>query len=228
MIEDDFCPPQTPRWNCHHEKLLEVTLELLIEEGSAGLSTARISKAAGIVQSGFYAHFASLEECVVQAAEQAGQRLRQPIVDGLTQVRLQGASEFEPVLAQYLRSLELFESNWRLIELVLRYFREPSPLGRIFAAFMNGVRADLSDHLLLLIEPPELRANYRLPTTYLADLIVNMFLTSLETLMREPSLDRGKVAELLARQTLEIGAQVYGWVEARPETHPHSFARVGD
>ncbi|MCS7057649.1 MAG: TetR/AcrR family transcriptional regulator, partial [Meiothermus sp.] len=46
------------------ERLIQATVEILSREGLGAVSTARVARDAGIVQSGFYAHFASLEECV--------------------------------------------------------------------------------------------------------------------------------------------------------------------
>lgn len=194
------------------ERLIQATVEILSREGPGAVSTARVARDAGIVQSGFYAHFASLEDCVVVAAEHIGQRIQSTVTEGLSLLREQGAGDFELVMAQYHRVLTELEAEWQFVELLLRYFRDPSPLGRTLAAIQRSIRDELTHHLLVLLKPLGIPDGGRPEAAYLADLIVNMLLSSVQSLRWEPSLHKELVAYLLTVETLNMAARTYEWM----------------
>ncbi len=194
------------------ERLIQATVEILSREGLGAVSTARVARDAGIVQSGFYAHFGSLEDCVVVAAEHIGNRIRETIREGLSLLREHGASDFDLVLAQYRRILTQLEAEWQFVELLLRYFREPTPLGRTLAAIQQSIRDELTHHLMALLKPLGIPDGGRPEAAYLADLMVNMLLSSVQSLRWEPSLNKELVAYLLTVETLSMGARVFEWM----------------
>lgn len=194
------------------ERLIQATVEILSREGLGAVSTARVARDAGIVQSGFYAHFSSLEDCVVMAAEHIGQRIQSTVTEGLSLLREQGAGDFELVMAQYHRVLTELEAEWQFVELLLRYFRDPSPLGRTLAAIQRSIRDELTHHLLVLLKPLGIPDGGRPEAAYLADLIVNMLLSSVQSLRWEPSLHKELVAYLLTVETLSMAARTYEWM----------------
>ncbi|WP_051751931.1 TetR family transcriptional regulator [Streptosporangium amethystogenes] len=57
-------------------RLIRAAFAILDEEGEAGLTTVKVSKAAGIAQSSFYVHFKDRQELLRALGEQAGERLR--------------------------------------------------------------------------------------------------------------------------------------------------------
>ncbi len=194
------------------ERLIQATVEILSREGLGAVSTARVARDAGIVQSGFYAHFSSLEDCVVVAAEHIGRRIQNAVAECLSLLREQGADHFDLVLAQYSRILDLLEAEWPFVELLLRYFREPSPLGRTLAAFQRSIRDELTHHLMALLKPLGLPDGGRPEAAYLADLMVNMLLSSVQSLRWEPSLNKELVAYLLTVETIALAARTYDWM----------------
>lgn len=52
------------------QNLLDAAVQLLIDEGRSGITTGRLTRAAGVVQSGFYNHFSSVDECVTVALDE--------------------------------------------------------------------------------------------------------------------------------------------------------------
>lgn len=64
------------------QALLESTLDLLKDRSFASLSLREVAKAAGIVPTAFYRHFASLDELGVALVEQSMRTLRLMIRDG--------------------------------------------------------------------------------------------------------------------------------------------------
>ena len=66
-------------------QIVETTLELLTEHDK--VTTGMVTQSIGIVQSGFYAHFASIEECLEEAAANARNRVREPVKEGINQLQ---------------------------------------------------------------------------------------------------------------------------------------------
>ncbi|MDW8090711.1 MAG: TetR/AcrR family transcriptional regulator [Meiothermus sp.] len=194
------------------ERLIQATVEILSREGLGAVSTARVARDAGIVQSGFYAHFASLEECVVVAAEHIGQRIRDSIREGLSLLREQGVGDFELVLSLYRRLLTEVEAQWQFVELLLRYFREPTPLGRTLFSIQQSIRDELTQHLVGILKPLDIPDGGRPEAAFLADLMVSMLLSSVQSLRWEPSLNKELVLYLLTVETLSMVARTYDWM----------------
>lgn len=194
------------------ERLIQATVEILSREGLGAVTTARVARDAGIVQSGFYAHFASLEDCVVVAAEHIGERIRDTIREGLSLLREEGVDDFELVLTQYRRILGQLEAQWQFVELLLRYFREPTPLGRTLAAIQQSIRDELTQHLMTLLKPLGIPNGGRPEAAYLADLTVNMLLSSVQSLRWEPTLNKELVVHLLTVETIRMAASTYDWM----------------
>ncbi|GIW35723.1 TetR/AcrR family transcriptional regulator [Meiothermus sp.] len=197
------------------ERLIQATVEILSREGLEAISTARVAHDAGIVQSGFYAHFASLEDCVVAAAEHIGRRIQDSIREGLSLLREEGVNDFNLVLAQYHRILDQLEAQWQFVELLLRYFREPTPLGRTLAAIQQSIRDELTQHLMTLLKPLAIPDGGRPEAAFLADLMVNMLLSAVQSLRWEPSLNKELVAYLLAAETISMAARTYDWMSEK-------------
>ena len=58
-------------------RLIQVAIELVRTEGLAALTTSRITRAAGIAQPGFYAHFRNVEEVLQTAVMQVIEEMRE-------------------------------------------------------------------------------------------------------------------------------------------------------
>src|SRR5213076_1300362 len=55
-----------------HERIVDVAARAIRRHGYAGVGVADVMKEAGLTHGGFYAHFASRDALLAQAAEQAG------------------------------------------------------------------------------------------------------------------------------------------------------------
>src|SRR6186997_2192055 len=62
-------------------RLIRVTIDLLRVESLSALTTSRITKAAGIAQPGFYAHFKNVDELVQTAIMEVLEDMRVKIGD---------------------------------------------------------------------------------------------------------------------------------------------------
>ncbi|MFN3392025.1 MAG: TetR/AcrR family transcriptional regulator [Meiothermus ruber] len=201
-----------PHGEATREKLIEATVRILSQEGLGAVSTARLAREVGIVQSGFYAHFDSLEACISVAAERIGERIRASLAEGLELLGSQGPGDYHLVKAQYHRLLTELQQQWVFVELLIRYFRDPSPLGRALSRVQQGLRSDLVSYLTRVVEPLNWPKGGRPQAGFMADLLVSMTLSAVESLRWEPDLDRELVAHLLALQTLNTGKHLVEWM----------------
>src|SRR5271170_2772633 len=61
----------------NHERILDIATRLFRERGIDGIGVADLMEAAGLTHGGFYGHFESKEDLVVQACARAVSRMRQ-------------------------------------------------------------------------------------------------------------------------------------------------------
>jgi AcrR family transcriptional regulator len=125
--------------------MLEAAVELLRSEGLPSLTTVRVTREAGIVQSGFYAHFKNPEHLQEELAERVGRQLRESIARWMAALR--AAEDERDLPARYREVLELFRREAALVDLLLRYRRDPSPLGRVLGHLHTQLRADFFQYL---------------------------------------------------------------------------------
>src|ERR671912_2661289 len=64
--------PDPSRKEATHERIVEVAARAIRRSGYSGTSVADIMKDAGLTHGGFYAHFASREAMLAEAADRAG------------------------------------------------------------------------------------------------------------------------------------------------------------
>src|SRR5216117_892954 len=71
--DDHHMPRTTPRAkDVTHERIVEAAARAIRRSGYDGTSVADIMKEAGLTHGGFYAHFASREAMLAEAADRAG------------------------------------------------------------------------------------------------------------------------------------------------------------
>lgn len=126
--------------------MLEAAVDLLRSEGLPSLTTVRVTKEAGIVQSGFYAHFKNPEHLQQELADRAGRELREAIASWMAALRA-GGSDAASVAARYREVLDLFLREKALVDLFLRYRRSNSPLGVALGHLHTQLRADFFQYL---------------------------------------------------------------------------------
>ena len=134
--------------------MLEAAAELLRQEGLTSLTTVRITKEAGIVQSGFYAHFKNPEHLQQELAERAGRDLRERMAAWMAALRA-GGSDLVSLQRGYREVLGVFSRDEGLIDLFLRYRRSPSPLGVVLGHLHTQLRADFFQYVRERAGDPE-------------------------------------------------------------------------
>lgn len=182
------------------ERLVEAAVSLLAREGPAAVSTTRLAAEVGIVQSGFYAHFGSVDECLAEACRRVVDEARAPITEWMGELAATDSGDLERLTAHFARVLDLLVPRWQAVELVLRHQRDPGPLGQQLAEVGRTLDRDVHAYLRsiadVLPDPLPRAAERRL--ALLAHLAVGLVMSALEAIADEPGLDRAAVARSLA------------------------------
>ena len=142
-------PPRLQKTRTPHgarrRQIVDTTIEILMEDGL--VTTGGVTERIGIVQSGFYAHFPSIEACLEEAAANARNRIREPVRDGI--LRLQ---ETEPGNIRLLTEFyeDLLARSIEVAPFILLFLRRKgdlTPVGRILREFEADLLTDLNAHL---------------------------------------------------------------------------------
>jgi AcrR family transcriptional regulator len=179
------------------ERLVDAVLEHVRRDGLAGLTTGKIAEAAGIAQSSFYVHFASMDEALRSAADliaaELSRRIRDerdalgsPARDAAATVRLTCAATLNALLAEPA-----------LLELLLGHRRDrASPLGACLRGIVAQTRADLVGDLAALGDDADADA-----VDLMAELAIGSTLAACEGVLDGRLSDREACLEALARVT---------------------------
>lgn len=172
------------------ERLLESTLEVLLREGEAKLTTGRVAQAAGVAQPTFYVHFSDMNEALAEAAEQVTRRVRERL--RAYREDLAPGSPREAMARTFASSLRALTAEPRMAALFLRHRRDASsPLGACFGEVVAAARADLRDDLT--------RLGFGADAAVFAELLVGTVLGAAEGLVDGRVADAAEASDALAR-----------------------------
>lgn len=85
-----------------HDRIVGVAAQALRREGYAGTGVAAVMKEAGLTHGGFYAHFGSRDELLVEALERAGQDSTGTVRRAVEEGESRGLSPFRAMVEAYL------------------------------------------------------------------------------------------------------------------------------
>ena len=182
--------------------MMEAAIEVLRREGLTSLTTVRVTREAGIVQSGFYAHFKSPEHLQEELAERTGRELRESIATWMAALRA-GGDDLVSLSSCYAEVLVLFRDEAPLVDLFLRYRRGASPLGVVLGHLHTQLRADFFQYLRERAGPPELVRAHLGTVGMHADVLVSALLGAAESIVDGRVVDLAMTATELAALTLE-------------------------
>lgn len=128
------------------DRMLEAAADLLRREGQTALTTVRVTKEAGIVQSGFYAHFKNPEHLQSELAERIGRDLREIFARSMAALRA-SADDPTSLTRCYADALAQLKSESAMVDLFLRYRRTSTPLGQVMSHLHTQLRADFFQYL---------------------------------------------------------------------------------
>ena len=134
--------PKTTR-----ERLLAAALDVIRVEGWANLSTGRLAAAAGIVQSGFYRHFTSIEACVGEAIAPIAVDVRSDIAARRRAWFAEDVDDLTRAVRHYRENLAIVVERPALAEILLKRRFERSPVGALMSAFSEGLVVDIVEDM---------------------------------------------------------------------------------
>ena len=185
-------------------RLLSSAVRLLREEGEAAVSTTRLTHEVGIVQSGFYSHFPSVDACLAEAAAVVVAEIRDPLRQWMDQLRHQESDApalvLERTAAHFVRVLGVLEPRLPFLDLMERYRRAPGPVGAALAAVHAELVGDVRAYLVRLWQrdglptgPPQAER-----IDLVAGLIVMLVVATAEALGADAARRREDAAHALA------------------------------
>lgn len=185
-------------------RLLTSAVRLLREEGEAAVSTTRLTQEVGIVQSGFYSHFPSVDACLAEAAALVVAEIRDPVRQWMEELRHQESDApalvLERTAAHFVRVLGVLVPRRPFLDLMERYRRAPGPVGAALAAVHAELVGDVRAYLERLWErdglptgPPQAER-----IDLVADLVVALVVAAADALGRDPARRREDAARALA------------------------------
>jgi len=90
-----------------HERIVEAAARAIRRSGYQGVGVADIMKEAGLTHGGFYAHFESRDQMLVEAMQRAGRAGSALLAEHIAQQEARGADRFEALVRGYLEDAQL-------------------------------------------------------------------------------------------------------------------------
>lgn len=177
------------------QALLDRTLELVSDRSFANISLREVARAAGIVPTAFYRHFASMEDLGVALVEDSMRLLRQMLRDARRDPELKSASNSLKILVRQVRA---HEAHFRFISRE-RY----GGVAEVRRAIATELRLFTNELTIDLSRLPGLRSWEIENLDMVADLIVSTMLVTVEKLLevdRRNTRDQAEVIERAERQ----------------------------
>jgi AcrR family transcriptional regulator len=202
-------------------RLIEAALRIASEEGSVGLTTARLAREAGIVQSGFYKHFTSVDACVSEALEPVQRAIRLHTAEDRRTWLFSSPSPSPEAERHYRDSLEAVRHLPRLSEIAVRRRHEDSQVGSL----MRGLFEDLVEDLRVDLEKLVAQTGGVAPSPQV-DLAARVILGHVYNAM-ECVLEERASAAVLARLLNQTAATVTQTLLAEP-AGPLTFHEAAD
>lgn len=100
-------PASTSRKEQSHDRIVEVAARAIRRAGYRGVGVADIMKEAGLTHGGFYAHFASRDDMLVEAMRHASRESGGALMEHVVQREAQGESRFKAMVEAYLADEQL-------------------------------------------------------------------------------------------------------------------------
>lgn len=201
-------PPQHPRDRvATRQRLLDAAIEIVRARGVDALSTVSVTRAAGIVQSGFYVHFRNLDDCKRAAAEQVAARVRQ-FVAAHRRAGYGAPADLSSMADHYRVIMSLFQTERWFSQLLIRYRHDPSPLGLVFRQVLDGMRADLAADLRAQFEPLLPPGQDPARFAVYAELLQGMVIQAGEAMLEGRIADEALLARELAAAAMGMGRAV--------------------
>jgi AcrR family transcriptional regulator len=182
------------------QRLIGAAIEVVRSEGLGALTTVEITRRAGIAQPGFYKHFRNVDDCLEEATTQVLDGMRETFSAMRRGIR--DRKDAEEVARHFLAVLDAVAVDKPFNELITRYRRDPSTLGRAIREVATRVRDDFVEELWAEARGGGLRAEHRTRVSFLAELVLASLGACIERVLDDPDADLPALARELADFTV--------------------------
>jgi AcrR family transcriptional regulator len=182
------------------DRLIEAVIEIVRTDGLAELTTVEITRRAGIAQPGFYKYFRNVDECLEEATTRALDERRKTFV--AMRRGIKNRNDPGEVAAHCRAILDAVAVDRPFNELMLRYRRDPSTLGKAIRAFEKRTLEDFAEELWAQAHAAGLRSEQRPALALLAELALHGLGAYIERVLEDPNADRTELAKDLAEFTI--------------------------
>ena len=184
------------------DALLRTAVRILEDEGDTAISTVRLTRETGIVQSGFYNHFPSLDACLTEAATLVAQQIRGPVRASLHRLRREeidlGETSGEPARDHFRRVLDLLIPRFGVIA-TLRDGHDDTPVSRVMRRLYNETIDDVAVYVRTYAAHQDIAlADHDPRVDLLAVLLTDLTLGAAQERARNPAVDAGLLATMLS------------------------------
>ncbi|MEN0065201.1 MAG: TetR/AcrR family transcriptional regulator [Myxococcota bacterium] len=197
-----------PRRTDTRRAILNAAQKLLRTEGEGAVTTRAVTKMVGISQPAFYGHFDNVEELVVEVASQVASEMLALNLEASDWLRRAGPADQHNLAKHFGAILDRAMADRGVIEVYIRHRWLDSRVGEFCRGVDHAVERALVEHITQSshIEPDSDRVA---AIEQLAHAIVHTVHSGF-ALMLDGRMERDRVAELLATQTLGAVAVCLG------------------
>ena len=174
------------------ERLVAAAIDIVRNEGLADSTTVEITRRAGIAQPGFYKYFRNVDECLEEATMQVLDERRHTFI--AMRRGIKNRNDPDEVAAHCLAILDAVAEDRSFHELMVRYRRDPSTLGKAIRAVEARILEDYVEELWAQANVAGLRADQRPRLAILAELALHCLGACIERVMEHEGTDRGELA----------------------------------
>jgi AcrR family transcriptional regulator len=190
-------------------RLIQVTVELVRREGLPALTTSRITRAAGIAQPGFYAHFKNVDELVQTAVMEVLEEMRGKIGDARRRAfarfeEFADVANMNATRMAYADGLDVLLEDQTFAELFLRYRRDPSLLGGMMRQAHAFVRQDITEDMWRNAQRFGFKPEHYVQVSIWAEQVLGLFLSGAEALLDGRYPNRDQVIDSLTLSSYAI------------------------
>ena len=196
-------PPKTSKSVRTRRRLVEVTLELLLESGESAITTVAVTKRASMAQSSFYFHFDSVEALMREAGRSTGEALAAQLGEWMEELRSAEHETLDGLLEHLERVFDRLRQDRTYVEVFVRFRRSPFVLGEVLREVEERFRLLIRAHVNVLAEGyvAEYGASVRAPAPYpelAADMLIEQALAAADLLFRNEALKSRTLARVVA------------------------------
>jgi len=179
-------------------RLVEAAIDIVRKEGLGDLTTVEITRRAGIAQPGFYKYFRNVDECLEEATTQ--------VLDGMRKTfsamrrGIKNRNDPDEVAEHVLAVLDAVANDRPFNELIVRYRRDPSTLGKAIRDVEVKIKRDFVEELAAQV-PTGFRPEHGPRLELIADLAMKSLSAGIEVVLTDGA-GRAEVARDVAEFTI--------------------------